>query len=104
MTALNRDNIPSEINTLEGLAAWAIATYTAAYGGKSYPERDLNDLQRFSRFSIAPVNAKENESSLFMIGRLSIPVNPNILASGAVVWNDVVEHSQQITLPPGYTV
>ena len=104
MTALNRNNIPSDINTLEGLAAWAIATYTAAYGGKVYGERDANDLQRFSRFSIAPVTSEENGTSLFMVGRLSIPVNPQLLASTNLVWNDVVEHSQQVSLPSGYTV
>ena len=104
MTALNRNNIPASITTLEGLAAWAIATYTAAYGGKTYAERDQTDLQRFSRYSIAPVTSKENTTSLFMIARLAVPVPENLIASGGVVWNVAVEHSQQAVLPAGYTV
>lgn len=103
MTALNRDNIPASIDSLEGLAAWAIATYTAAYGGKSYPERDNLDVNRFSSYSIAQVNAEENGSSTFMVARLAIPVENDLLASGTIVWNGVVEHSQSVTLPAGYT-
>ena len=38
MTALNRDNIPASINTLEGLMIWAMLTYTAGYGHISYAE------------------------------------------------------------------
>ncbi len=102
MTTLNRNNIPASITTLEGLAAWAIATYTAAYGGKVYGERDSTDIQRFSQFTIIPVTGKENTTSLFMVARLAVPVNPNLLASTAVVWNDVVEHSQQVSIPAGY--
>jgi hypothetical protein len=104
MTTLNRNNIPASITTLEGLAAWAVLTYTAAYGGKNYGERDSTDLQRFSRFSIAPVDSKENGSNLYLIARLAIPVNNNLLASGTIAWQGVVEHSQQAVLPAGYTV
>lgn len=102
MTALNRNNIPSSIDTLEGLAAWAILSYTAAYGGKQYGERDINDLQRFSRYSITPVAAQENNSSLFLVARLAIPVEEDLLVSGEIVWNGVREHTQQATLPAGY--
>ena len=104
MTALNRDNIPSTITTLEGLIAWSLATYSAAYGGKQYGERSTTDLQPFSRYSIVNVAAEENGTSTFMVGRLAIPVNQNIAASTQPVWLDTVEHSQQVSLPAGYTV
>ncbi len=104
MTALNRNNIPTSIVTLEGLAAWAIATYTAAYGGKSYGERDSTDLQPYARYSISPVTSRENGTTLMMIARISVPVQQNLLANGIIVWNGVVEHSQQASLPAGYTV
>ena len=104
MTALNRNNIPDTITTLEGLLAWALATYTAAYGGKSYSERDTLDVQRFSTYSISPVTSTENGSSLFMVGRVAVPVDPDLLATGTIVWEGVVEHSQQASLPAGYTV
>jgi len=104
MTALNRDNIPSTITTLEGLTAWCLATYSAAYSGKQYGERSITDLQPFSRFSIVKAASEENNTSLFMIGRLAIPVNANIAASTQPVWLDVVEHGQQAALPSGYTV
>ena len=104
MTALNRNNIPASITSLEGLAAWAIATYTAAYGGKVYQERDATDTQRYSRFSISPVASEENGTSLFMIARVAVPVNKQLLASTKVVWEDVIQHKETVSLPPGYTV
>jgi hypothetical protein len=104
MTTLNRNNIPASIVTLEGLTAWACSTYTAAYGGKNYGERDSTDLQRFSRYSISPVESKENGTNLMFIARLAVPVNMNLLANGTIVWQGVVEHSQQAVLPSGYTV
>lgn len=104
MTALSKTNIPGTITTLEGLTAWAVLSYTAAYGGKSYSERDLNDTQRFSRYSVAPVTSKENTTSQFLIARLAIPVREDLLASGTIAWVGVVEHSQQAVLPAGYTV
>ncbi len=104
MTALNRNNIPSTITTLEGLTVWAALTYTAAYGGKTYGERDTTDLQRFARYSIAPVASQERTTSLFLIARLAVPMNQELLASGSVGWLGVIEHSQQAVLPAGYTV
>ena len=104
MTTLNRNNIPSSITTLEGLAIWATSTYTAAYGGKSYGEQDSTDLQRFGRFSISPVESKENGSNLFYIARIAVPVDMNLLAQNEIAWNNVVEHSQQAVLPAGYIV
>jgi hypothetical protein len=102
MTAMTRLNIPAAINTLEGLTIWATATYAAAYGGKSYGEQDSTDLQRFGRFSIAPVESKENGSSLFYIARVAVPVDPNLIAQADIAWLNVVEHGQQAVLPAGY--
>lgn len=84
--------------------AWCLATYEAAYGGKAYPERRSDDLQRYATFSITGVSANENNSNTFMIGRVAIPVNNDIAASSNPVWLSTVEHSEQVSLPAGYTV
>lgn len=82
--------------------AWAMATYEAAYGGKAYSERRSDDLQRYATFSITGVSANENSSNTFMIGRIAVPVNNDIAATGNPVWLDVVEHSETVSLPAGY--
>ncbi|MEM9091254.1 MAG: hypothetical protein AAGC93_21250 [Cyanobacteria bacterium P01_F01_bin.53] len=104
MTALNRDNIPADIVTLEGLMAWAMLTYTAAYGHKSYAETDTLDVQKFASYGISPVKSSENLSSVFLVGRFAVPMKNTLLADGTVAWLGAVEHSEAVTLPPGYTV
>ena len=86
MTAMNRDNIPVDIVTLEGLAAWAILTYTAANGHTRYSETNTLDVQQMSSYGISPVTSEINGSSLFLVARMAIPVNNTLLADGAVAW------------------
>ncbi|MEO0884687.1 MAG: hypothetical protein AAFY54_01985 [Cyanobacteria bacterium J06648_10] len=104
MTALNRNNIPDTITTLEGLMAWCASTYSAAYGGKQYGERTNIDLQSFGRNSIVTVAGEENNTSTFLVGRFAVPLNPQIAAATNPVWLEIVEHAQSVSLPSGYTV
>lgn len=104
MTALNRNNIPSAINTLEGLMAWAMLTYTAANGHVSYAETSTVDVQRISSYGVSPVKSEINGSSLFLVGRVAVPLDNNLLSAGAVAWLGVVENDSSVALPPGYIV
>lgn len=104
MTALNRNNIPSAINTLEGLAAWALLTYTAANGHISYSETSPVDVQRVSSYGVTPVRSEINGSSLFLVGRIAIPLNDDLLANGSVAWLGVVENDGSVALPAGYAI
>ena len=104
MTVLNRNNIPSSINTLEGLMAWAMLTYTAAYGHISYSETTTLDVQAAASYGISPVKSEINGSSLFLVGRFAVPMNNDLLANGTVAWLGTVEHDSGVALPPGYKV
>lgn len=104
MTAMSRDNIPSAINTLEGLMAWAMLTYTAANGHTSYSETSAVDVQRLASYGVSPVRSEIGGSSLMLIGRFAVPLNNNILSSGAIAWNGVVENPDSTALPPGYAL
>lgn len=104
MTALNRNNIPSTITTLEGLVAWAMLTYTAANGHISYSETTTLDVQRVSSYGISPVKSAINGSSLFLVGRLAVPLNNNLLANGTIAWLGAVENDSSVVLPAGYKV
>ncbi len=104
MTALNRNNIPSTIITLEGLMAWAMLTYTAANGHISYSETSTVDVQRAASYGISPVRSTIRGSSLFLVGRFAVPLNNNLLANGTVAWLGTVEHDSSVALPTGYTV
>lgn len=104
MTALSRDNIPSAINTLEGLMAWAMLTYTAANGHTSYSETSAVDVQRLASYGVSPVRSQIGGSSLFLVGRFAVPLSDNILASGVVAWSGVVENPDSTSLPAGYTL
>lgn len=104
MTALSRDNIPPSITTLEGLVAWAILTYTAASVGTSYNETSPVDVQKLSSYGISPVGSSINGSKLFLIGRIAVPVENDLLADGTIAWDGVVENDGAVVLPDGYTV
>jgi hypothetical protein len=104
MTVLNRNNIPSTINTLEGLVAWAMLTYTAANGHTSYSESGPTDVQRLASYGVSPVRSEINGSSLFLVGRFAVPLDNDLLSSGTVAWVGVVENDGSIALPSGYTV
>jgi hypothetical protein len=104
MTALNRNNIPSNIATLEGLMAWAMLTYTAAYGHVSYSETNTLDIQAAASYGVSPVTSEINGSSLFLVGRFAVPLNNDLLANGTVAWLGTVEHDNAVALPPGYKV
>lgn len=104
MTTLNRDNIPPDINTLEGLVAWALLTYTAANGHTRYSETNTLDVQSLASYGIAPVTSMISGSSLFLVGRVAIPVENDLLSEGTVAWLGVVENDGSVTLPAGYFV
>lgn len=104
MVALNRNNIPSAINTLEGLVAWSLLTYNAAVGHVSYSESNTLDVQAVASYGISPVTSSINGTDLFLVGRVAVPLDPNLLAEGTVAWLGVVEHDNAVALPAGYTV
>lgn len=104
MTTLNRDNIPVSITTLEGLAAWAMLTYTAANGHINYSETSAIDVQFLSSYGISPVVSSISGSKTFLVGRMAIPVDNNLLASSQVAWDGVVEVTGSVELPLGYAV
>lgn len=104
MTVLNRNNIPSAINTLEGLMAWCMLTYTAANGHVSYSETSTVDVQKLASYGISPVVSTINESNLFLVGRFAVPLNNNLLANGTVAWLGAIESDSSVALPSGYTV
>lgn len=104
MTVLNRNNIPSAITTLEGLVAWAMLTYTAANGHTSYSETSPIDVQRVASYGVTPVRSAINGSSLFLVGRVAVPLNNNMLAAGSVAWLGVVENNGSVALPAGYAI
>ena len=104
MTALNKDNIPAAIDTLEGLVAWAVLTYNAASGHASYQETSTLDVQKLASYGITPVVSEIGGTSLFLVGRVAIPVDKNLLAAGTVAWLGVVQHDGAVALPAGYTV
>lgn len=104
MTTLNRNNIPATIVTLEGLVAWALLTYTAANGHINYSESSTVDVQRMSGYGVSPVKSEINGSQLFLIGRLAIPLDNDVLAAGTVGWLGTVENDSSVALPAGYAV
>ncbi len=104
MTVLNRNNIPSTITTLEGLVAWAVLTYTAASSGTNYSETSAIDVQKLASYGITPVYSAVNASKLFLVGRVAVPLNNNLLANGTVAWLGAIENNSAVALPPGYTV
>lgn len=104
MTVLDRNNIPSAINTLEGLVAWALLTYTAANGHISYSETSPIDTQRVSSYGVSPVRSEINGSSLFLVGRVAVPLDNDLLAGGAVAWLGVVQNDGSVALPAGYAI
>jgi hypothetical protein len=104
MTALNRNNIPPAITTLEGLMAWCMLTYTAASGHTQYSETSTLDVQSLSSYGITPVKSSINGSHLFLVGRIAVPVENDLLAEGTVAWLGVVENDGAVALPDGYTV
>lgn len=104
MTVLNRNNIPSAITTLEGLVAWGLLTYTAANGHSSYSETSAVDVQKVSSYGVSPVRSAINGSSLFLVGRVAVPLNNNLLANGSVAWLAVIENNGSVALPAGYAI
>jgi len=90
MTALNiATDIPSQINTLEKLAAWANLTLAninpalTAIEGVGYTER----VAQAGVFFVAADNKYR------LLGRASIQMSPDYLAGGAKMWTYAQELS-----------
>lgn len=90
--------------TLEGLVAWAMLTYTAASGATQYSESSILDVQSLASYGISPVKSEIGGSQLFLVGRIAIPVDNDLLASGTVAWLGTIQNPGAVALPAGYTV
>lgn len=86
MTTFTKANLPDSIDTVEGVAAWAITLLTQVY----LEQTAIEGSGVAERVAQASVYFIPNNNSNRLLTRLSLQVENNYLASGAKIWDAVM--------------
>ncbi len=94
--------IPTSVDTVEKLVIYSLDMYRRAAAGQYYSERSDADKRPFLQSSIDQTYSEENGSSLFIIFRGAVPLNPDYALQGETLWEGAFGLAGQTSLPAGF--
>lgn len=98
VNAITSTSIPSNINTLERLAAWAVSALSVVNPTARTLETPGLDPERVAVVQII----KAEDGTTRLIGRISIPIDPNYPTNTTKFWQNAQEISNT-ALPTAFT-